>query len=161
MNARFVGRSQGCGPKAPARNVRTRAGRSGHVIEQWVLAVREFREYVRMAALGRTPNFASERYNKCCHSMSYVYDYHILCPRPERWVCSALLMAVSSAVATLLTSHPRIAQVGPQAPPAPSASLRAKRAPLRGRGPPMDYLDNPLPASIAGQHPHAVKKVRI
>ncbi len=38
-----------------------------------------------------------------------------------------------------------IAQVGPQAPPAPCASLRAKGAPLRGRGPPMDYLDNPRP----------------
>ena len=37
----------------------------------------------------------------------------------------------------------QIAQVGPQAPPAPSASLRAKGAPLRGRGPPVDYLDNP------------------
>jgi hypothetical protein len=37
----------------------------------------------------------------------------------------------------------RIVQVGPQAPPAPSASLRAKGAPLRGRGPPVDYLDNP------------------
>ena len=33
--------------------------------------------------------------------------------------------------------------MGPQVPPAPSASLRAKGAPLRGRVPPMDYLDNP------------------
>lgn len=33
--------------------------------------------------------------------------------------------------------------MGPQAPPAPSASLRVKGAPLRGRVPPMDYLDNP------------------
>jgi hypothetical protein len=48
-----------------------------------------------------------------------------------------------------LNSYPRIAQVGPQAPPAPSAPLRAKRAPLRGRVPPVDYLDNPLPPSIA------------
>jgi hypothetical protein len=39
--------------------------------------------------------------------------------------------------------RPRIAQVGPQGPPAPFASLRAKGAPLRGRVPPMDYLDNP------------------
>src|SRR5271157_5017184 len=38
---------------------------------------------------------------------------------------------------------PRIVQVGPQVPPAPSASLRAQGAPLRGRVPPMDYLDNP------------------
>jgi hypothetical protein len=37
----------------------------------------------------------------------------------------------------------RIARVGPQVPPAPSASLRAKGAPLRGRVPPMDYPDNP------------------
>ena len=33
--------------------------------------------------------------------------------------------------------------MGPQGPPAPVASLRAKGAPLRGRVPPMDYLDNP------------------
>ena len=37
---------------------------------------------------------------------------------------------------------PRIAQVGPQGPPAPVASLRAKGAPRR-RVPPMVYLDNP------------------
>src|SRR6202035_311951 len=37
----------------------------------------------------------------------------------------------------------RIAQVAPQGPPAPVASLRAKGAPRRGRGPPMDDLDNP------------------
>src|SRR5271157_4330218 len=30
-----------------------------------------------------------------------------------------------------------------------------------GRGPPMDYLDNPLPASIAGEDQRAAKKVRI
>src|SRR3954454_1220839 len=35
-----------------------------------------------------------------------------------------------------------IAQVGPQEPPAPFASLRAKVAPLRGRVPPMEYVDN-------------------
>lgn len=40
--------------------------------------------------------------------------------------------------------HP-IAQVDPQGPPAPSASLRAKGASLRGRVPPVDYLDNPRP----------------
>jgi hypothetical protein len=36
-----------------------------------------------------------------------------------------------------------IAQVGPQGPPTPVASLRAKGAPRRGRVPPGDYLDNP------------------
>jgi hypothetical protein len=41
------------------------------------------------------------------------------------------------------TVTPGIAQVGPQGPPAPVASLRAKGAPRRGRVPPMDYLDNP------------------
>jgi hypothetical protein len=42
----------------------------------------------------------------------------------------------------------RIAQVGPQGPPAPVASLRAKGAPRRGRAPPMDYLDNPRSAVV-------------
>src|ERR1700722_2216906 len=37
----------------------------------------------------------------------------------------------------------RIAQVAPQGPPAPVASLRAKGAPRRVRVPPMDDLDNP------------------
>ena len=43
----------------------------------------------------------------------------------------------------------RLAQVSPQEPPAPSASLRAKGATLRGRVPPMDYLDNPVRRSEA------------
>src|ERR1700712_3953505 len=47
-----------------------------------------------------------------------------------------------------------IAQVGPQGPPAPVASLRAKGAPLRGRVPPMVYLDNPkLVANVRHQTP--------
>jgi hypothetical protein len=43
----------------------------------------------------------------------------------------------------LVTAGAVVSQVGPQGPPAPVASLRAKGAPLRGRVPPMDYLDNP------------------
>lgn len=42
---------------------------------------------------------------------------------------------------------PRVDPMGPQGPPVPSASLRADRAPLRGRVPPMDYRDNPLPSA--------------
>ena len=45
------------------------------------------------------------------------------------------------------TPHPRVDPMGPQGPPVPSASLRADRAPLRGRVPPMDYRDNPLPSA--------------
>jgi hypothetical protein len=94
----------------------------------------DFDEYVGVAALGRAPDFASQRYNKCCRSMSYVYDYHILYTRLEVWFCSTLPTAISSAVAMLLISHPRIAQVGPQAPPAPP--LRYARNALRcGAGP--------------------------
>ena len=44
------------------------------------------------------------------------------------------------------TPHPRVDPMGPQGPPVPCASLRADRAPLRGRVPPMDYRDNPLPS---------------
>ena len=38
---------------------------------------------------------------------------------------------------------PRVDQEDQQEPPAPFASLRAEGAPLRGRGPPIDFLDNP------------------
>ena len=39
--------------------------------------------------------------------------------------------------------HPGLPRWVHKAPPAPSAPLRTKGATLRGRGPPMDYLDNP------------------
>ena len=55
----------------------------------------------------------------------------------------------------------RIAQVGPQVPPAPYATLRANGAPLRGRGLPVDYLDNLGPRSDRDARHRAAKKVRI
>jgi hypothetical protein len=42
--------------------------------------VRQFNQRLRVAALGCAEDFASERYNKCCRSMSYAYDYHMLYP---------------------------------------------------------------------------------
>src|SRR6266849_2451396 len=53
---------------APACNI---------IIGCGISPVGEFDEHVGVAALGRTPDSASERYNKRCRSMSYVYDYHI------------------------------------------------------------------------------------
>ena len=38
---------------------------------------------------------------------------------------------------------PRVDQKDQQEPPAPFATLRAGSAPLRGRAPPIDFLDNP------------------
>ena len=38
---------------------------------------------------------------------------------------------------------PRVDQEDQQDPPAPFATLRAEGAPLRGRVPPIDFLDNP------------------
>jgi hypothetical protein len=43
----------------------------------------------------------------------------------------------------LIKPHPRVALMGPQGPPVPSASLSVDRAALRGRVPPVDYRDNP------------------
>ncbi len=41
------------------------------------------------------------------------------------------------------TPKVRVIQVGPPAPPTPSATLRANGASLRGRVPPVYYLNNP------------------
>ncbi len=46
-------------------------------------------------------------------------------------------------------------------PPAPSAALRANGAPLRGQGPPMDYLDIRKFRKMIDRNRNAVKKVRI
>jgi len=58
--------------------------------------------------------------------------------------CSArgeVLSAISPRPA--LNPHLRVAPMGPQGPPVPSASLSVDRAALRGQVPPMDYRDNP------------------
>ena len=53
--------------------------------------------------------------------------------------------------------------MGPQGPPAPVASLRAKGAPLRGREVPVDYLDNPerRRETQPSVRPNISKKLRI
>ena len=69
-------------------------------------------------------------------------------PRLIPWSTATLARAAriclrSRLAQTSSTHHPRVVPMGPQGPPVPSASLRADRAALRGRVPPMDYRDNP------------------
>ncbi len=67
-----------------------------------------------------------------------------LAPRSAATVALAARICQRSRPAqTPSTSHPRVAPMGPQGPPVPSASLSVDRAALRGRVPPMDYRDNP------------------